>query len=89
MKGSRNRLQATFVNDLTNPRLSFVADQMIVEMGRIPMNDLFDEIRIHTGNKGVTDLNLPALVTPWRAKIYMLLSKMPRSYAPSVEALRQ
>ena len=54
---SKNHLKAIFVNDLTNQRFSFVADQITVEMGSIPMNDLFDELRIHAGNKGITDLH--------------------------------
>ncbi|MDP6413327.1 MAG: NADH:flavin oxidoreductase [Arenicellales bacterium] len=54
---SKNRLKATFVNDLTNQSVSLVAHQIFVEMGSIPMNDLFDELRNYAGNKGVTDLH--------------------------------
>ncbi|MCP4950464.1 MAG: NADH:flavin oxidoreductase [Proteobacteria bacterium] len=54
---SNNRLKATFVNDLTNQLITLIADQVVVEMGSIPMNDLFDDLRNQAGNKGVTDLD--------------------------------
>lgn len=53
---AENRLQATFVSDLTHERISYVVDQVIVEMGTLPMNDLFDDLRNEARNKGVTDL---------------------------------
>ncbi len=54
---AENRLKATFINDLTNQQVSYLADQVIVEIGSIPMNDLFDELRPHARNNGVTDLH--------------------------------
>lgn len=54
---SGNRLKATLFNELTHEKVVREVDQVVVDMGTIPMNDLFDEIRDSSRNLGVTDLN--------------------------------
>jgi len=50
-----NRLEATLLNLLTTDLKSVIADQVIVDMGTIPDNDLFDSVRAHSANDGMTD----------------------------------
>ncbi|MGR3200399.1 MAG: N-methylproline demethylase, partial [Paracoccus sp. (in: a-proteobacteria)] len=52
-----NRLCATLTNELTHETFDRVVDQVVVEMGTIPMNDLFDDLRQASGNDGVTDIH--------------------------------
>ncbi|MGR3451083.1 MAG: oxidoreductase [Paracoccus sp. (in: a-proteobacteria)] len=52
-----NRLCATLTNELTHETFDRVIDQVVVEMGTIPMNDLFDDLRQASGNDGVTDIH--------------------------------
>lgn len=52
-----NRLAVTLLNELTRQELHHVVDQVIVDMGTIPDNDMFEELRGQAGNEGVTDLD--------------------------------
>ncbi|WP_294613907.1 hypothetical protein [uncultured Roseovarius sp.] len=52
-----NKLEATLMNELTHDIERQIYDQVIVEMGTIPMNELFDELRGQSANDGVTDLH--------------------------------
>ena len=54
------RFVATVLDELTHNLHEIQVDQVIVEMGTVPMDDLFEGLRIHAGNRGVTDL--PALL---------------------------
>lgn len=49
-----NRLRASVMNELTHQITERVVDQVVVEMGTIPMDDLFEELRGASGNDGVT-----------------------------------
>lgn len=51
-----NRLRATLLNELTHEPAEIVADHVIVEMGTLPVDELFHELRRSAGNNGVTDL---------------------------------
>lgn len=51
-----NRLKATTINELTHEETHRVVDQVVVEMGTLPVNELFDALREEAGNQGVTDL---------------------------------
>jgi 2,4-dienoyl-CoA reductase-like NADH-dependent reductase (Old Yellow Enzyme family) len=50
-----NRLEATLLNLLTTDLKTITADQVIVDMGTVPDNDLFDSVRAHSANDGMTD----------------------------------
>lgn len=54
---SNNRLEAVLLNLLTQDTQTVVVDQVIVEMGTIPDNELFNSLREHSANDGVTDLD--------------------------------
>ena len=53
---SGNRLTATFVNEATGRTNTRTVDQIVVEHGTIPADDLYHALREHSGNDGVTDL---------------------------------
>ena len=53
---SGNRLTATFVNEATGRTNTRTVDQIVVEHGTIPADDLYHALRAHSGNDGVTDL---------------------------------
>lgn len=52
-----NRLAARFANDVTGVSVTFLADQVVVEGGTLPADDLFTELRADSGNDGVTDIH--------------------------------
>ena len=52
-----NRLAARFTNDVTGASGTFLADQVVVEGGTLPVDDLFTELRAGSGNDGVTDID--------------------------------
>jgi len=51
-----NQLQVTFKNELTGEIVIRATDQMVVEHGTIPADDLFLEMQALAINKGVTDI---------------------------------
>ena len=55
-----NRLQATFVNEISRKENSAIVDQVVVEQGSIPVDDVYAELRRQSANDGV--INLDALV---------------------------
>ena len=55
-----NRFVASMLDELTHKLHEIEVDQVIVEMGTVPMDDLFEGLRVHAGNRGVTDI--PALL---------------------------
>ncbi|MDW3116979.1 MAG: hypothetical protein R8G60_03725 [Roseovarius pacificus] len=52
-----NRLEATLLNELTHDHETRLVDQVVVEMGTLPMGDLFDGLRDGSANDGVTELH--------------------------------
>ena len=51
-----NRLEAVLLNEISQERSSVVVDQVIVDQGTVPMDEIYTEIRSHSANDGVTDL---------------------------------
>ena len=51
-----NRLTATFRNDLTDETVEHSTDQIIVERGTLPVDELFIELKQQSSNQGVTDI---------------------------------
>lgn len=50
-------LEAVFRSELTGDILRLSADQVVVERGTLPFDDIFDSLRENANNKGVTDLD--------------------------------
>jgi hypothetical protein len=55
-----NRLVATFLDEYGAKRVEKIADQVIVDHGAKPVDDLYFELRPHSSNLGEVDY--PALV---------------------------
>ena len=52
---SGNRLKATFQNELTESETDMMADQIIVEHGTLPLDEVFHALTAGSSNSGVTD----------------------------------
>ena len=50
-----NRLKATFRNELTEREFEMMADQVVVEHGTLPLDEVFQNLRSASGNDGVID----------------------------------
>ena len=57
VRKSGNRLEAVLMNELTHLTEERIVDQVVVDMGTIPIDDTFIELRERSGNDGVTDLH--------------------------------
>ena len=51
-----NRLEACFVNEISREVTGVFVDQVVVEQGSIPMDEVYRELRGRSANDGVTDL---------------------------------
>ncbi|NNE79336.1 MAG: FAD-dependent oxidoreductase [Silicimonas sp.] len=52
-----NRLTATFVNEMTGQPVDMQADQIVVERGTLPADEVFHDLRSASRNDGVTDID--------------------------------
>ena len=52
-----NRLKVVFANETTGARIERSADQIVVEHGTVPVDELYYELRAHSANDGVTDID--------------------------------
>ncbi|WP_428977693.1 FAD-dependent oxidoreductase [Rhodoligotrophos defluvii] len=70
IKPAGNRLVATFVNEVTLAPQEVIADQVIVEHGTVPMDELYQALRAKSANDGVTDMDalLAGAPQPWVLK---------------------
>ena len=59
-----NRKTATFVNETTGTATTLMADQIIVEHGTLPLDQIYHDLRGHAANNGVTDLDTLIAVQP-------------------------
>ncbi len=57
VQSSGNELVAYFVNQVTGEILEKSADQIIVEHGTLPADDLYYSLRASSGNDGVSDID--------------------------------
>ena len=55
------RLVATLRNDLTDDRVDIVTDQVVVDRGTFPVDEVFLELKEGSVNRGITDID--ALIT--------------------------
>ncbi len=51
-----NRLVATFRNELTGAESHIEALQVLIEHGTLPMDELYQDLRSHSANDGITDV---------------------------------
>ena len=58
------RLVATFRNDLTDDIVEIESDQIVVERGTFPVDEVFIELKEGAANKGVTDIDALINVEP-------------------------
>jgi thioredoxin reductase len=52
-------LLATLVNDLTDEPVEIEADQVVVERGTFPVDEVFLELKDDAANRGITDIEQP------------------------------
>lgn len=54
---SGNQLTATFRHDLTDDETEITSDQIVIEYGTLPLDELYQELRTQSNNDGVTDID--------------------------------
>jgi hypothetical protein len=54
---NERRLLATFINEISHVKTSVIVDQVIVEQGNVPMDELYFGLRGQSTNNGVTNLD--------------------------------
>jgi 2,4-dienoyl-CoA reductase-like NADH-dependent reductase (Old Yellow Enzyme family) len=59
-----NRIRATFVNQATERSMQREADQIIVEHGTLPADQVYQGLRVHSANDGVTDIDALLALEP-------------------------
>ena len=57
-------LVATLTNDLTDTPIEIEADQVVVERGTYPLDEVFRELKGNSANRGVTDIDALLQVQP-------------------------
>ncbi|SHI58973.1 hypothetical protein SAMN05444000_10237 [Shimia gijangensis] len=53
---SGDKLQVTFANEVTGKQVTKTVDQVVIERGTLPADDLYQELRAASANDGVTDI---------------------------------
>ncbi len=56
LEKDRQSVAAHFIHELTDERIILQADQVIVEHGTVPEDDLYQQLRGHSCNNGVTNI---------------------------------
>lgn len=64
VKRRENRLEALMVNQITYEETRIVVDQVIIEQGSVPMDQVYFDLRTHSANDGVTDLEALVKAAP-------------------------
>ncbi|MBK3745552.1 NADH:flavin oxidoreductase [Paraburkholderia aspalathi] len=64
VKKENNQLAATLFNEISRQSQTVLVDQVIVEQGSIPMDEQYLELRGHSANAGITDLDALVAVLP-------------------------
>ncbi|MCL4675781.1 MAG: NADH:flavin oxidoreductase [Pararhodobacter sp.] len=62
-----NRIIGHFVNELTQETVALPCDQLVVEHGTLPADDLYQDLRHGSLNDGVTDIDALLAGTPQQA----------------------
>jgi len=61
VKRSGNQLSARFRNELTDEQVELTTDQVVIEYGTLPTDDLYHDLKDNSTNNGITDID--ALLT--------------------------
>jgi len=64
VRRKENRLEASLVNQISREETRIVVDQVIVEQGSVPMDQVYFDLRSQSANDGVTDLEALAEAAP-------------------------
>ena len=64
MERRGNRILATFRNIVTGTTTEREGDQIVVEHGTLPADALYRELRAHSANDGVTDIDALLAIKP-------------------------
>ncbi len=64
VRRKENRMEATILNEISHEARMIVVDQVIIEQGSIPMDDVYGAIRKASSNDGVTDIDAFVEVRP-------------------------
>jgi 2,4-dienoyl-CoA reductase-like NADH-dependent reductase (Old Yellow Enzyme family) len=56
VRRSANRLEARFFDEVSRNESAMVIDQVVVEQGTVPMDEVYRDLRAHSSNDGVTDI---------------------------------
>lgn len=64
VRRKENRLEASVVNQITYEETRIVVDHVIIEQGSVPMDQVYLDLRSHSANDGVTDLEALVKVAP-------------------------
>lgn len=64
VKRRENRLEALMVNQITYEETRIVVDQVIIEQGSVPMDQVYFDLRNDSANDGVTDLEALVKAAP-------------------------
>ncbi len=59
-----NRLKAIFRNDLTDVLVEHITDQVVIEQGTKPMDELFHQLKSQSSNQGATDIEALLALQP-------------------------
>jgi len=64
VRRKENRLEASLVNQISRKEMRIAIDQVIVEQGSVPMDQVYFDLRNQSANDGVTDLDALAKAAP-------------------------
>ena len=64
VRRKENRLEATLVSQISREETRIVVDQIIVEQGSVPMDQVYFDLRGQSANDGVTELEALAKAAP-------------------------
>jgi 2,4-dienoyl-CoA reductase-like NADH-dependent reductase (Old Yellow Enzyme family) len=64
VRRKENRLEATIVNEISREESCILVDQVLVEQGSVPMDQVYFDLRGQSANDGVTDLEALVNVAP-------------------------
>lgn len=53
---SANRLEARFFDEISQEETAIMVDQVVVEQGTVPVDELYRDLRAHSNNDGITDI---------------------------------
>jgi 2,4-dienoyl-CoA reductase-like NADH-dependent reductase (Old Yellow Enzyme family) len=64
VRRKENRLEASLANEISREEMRILIDQVIVEQGSVPMDQVYFDLRSQSANDGVTDLEALTKAAP-------------------------